>query len=334
MKCDSLCRGVAVLMLFSVIAFGQNASSWRDPSPHRVEFVTVEAGVQLEVLDWGGTGRPIVLLAGYLTAHAYDDFAPKLTQIGHVYGITRRGFGASSRPESGYTSRRLAEDILRVLDTLKLSKPVLMGHSFGGQDQTILAENHPERIAGLVYLNSAEDPTVTDYGVKPADGSKLPSAARERPKPDFSSFQAYRASQVLIQDIAFPESELRQVYAANPDGTVGSYLGSGKVREAMFRGLEKPDFARVKVPVLAFFVAPVSLNDEIRKYQPQTEEERAALEQQYRFDMAVRDRHMQDLKKGVPSARVVELSNANFYVFLSNEADLLRELPTFVKGLH
>src|SRR5712672_2290922 len=66
-------------------------SFWRDPSPHRVRFVRVEKDVQLEVLDWGGSGRAIVLLAGSgLTAHEFDDFAPKLTGHYHVYGITRR----------------------------------------------------------------------------------------------------------------------------------------------------------------------------------------------------------------------------------------------------
>src|SRR6266496_511308 len=31
-----------------------------DPSGHKVSFVTVEPGVQLEVLDWGGTGKTLV----------------------------------------------------------------------------------------------------------------------------------------------------------------------------------------------------------------------------------------------------------------------------------
>ena len=95
--------------------------------------VTVEEDVQLEVIDWGGSGQPIVLLAGYLTAHAFDEFAPKLTTLGHVYGITRRGLGASSRPASGYTSQRHALDILRVLDALHIDKAVFAGHSFGGR---------------------------------------------------------------------------------------------------------------------------------------------------------------------------------------------------------
>jgi pimeloyl-ACP methyl ester carboxylesterase len=59
--------------------------------------VSVEKGVSLEVLDWGGTGRPLVLLTGLGdTAHVFDEFAPKLTASYHVYGITRRGRGASS----------------------------------------------------------------------------------------------------------------------------------------------------------------------------------------------------------------------------------------------
>ena len=35
-----------------------------DPSPHETKLVTVEDGVQLEVLDWGGSGPALVLLAG------------------------------------------------------------------------------------------------------------------------------------------------------------------------------------------------------------------------------------------------------------------------------
>lgn len=39
-------------------------AEWKDPSPHAVKRVTVDMDVQLEVLDWGGSGRALVLLAG------------------------------------------------------------------------------------------------------------------------------------------------------------------------------------------------------------------------------------------------------------------------------
>ena len=54
--------------------------------------VTVEKDVNLEVLDWGGTGRPLVLLQGLGgVAQEYDNFAREFTAHHHVYGITRRG---------------------------------------------------------------------------------------------------------------------------------------------------------------------------------------------------------------------------------------------------
>ena len=69
----------------------------------------------------GGSGRPIVLLAGMgNTAHVFDAFAPKLTSEFHTYGITRRGFGASSVPQFGSDADRLGEDVLAVIDSLHL----------------------------------------------------------------------------------------------------------------------------------------------------------------------------------------------------------------------
>lgn len=90
-----------ILSVLLVESLGAEAAPWRDPSPHTVRFVTVDDGVRLEVLDWGGSGRSVVLLAGGgNTAHVFDDFAPKLATHYRVYGITRRGCGASGFVES------------------------------------------------------------------------------------------------------------------------------------------------------------------------------------------------------------------------------------------
>jgi non-heme chloroperoxidase len=126
----------------------------RDPSPHSARFVAVEANVQVEVLEWGGSGRPLVLLAGAgNTAHVFDEFAPRLTGVGRVYGITRRGYGASSAPAAGYGVDRLGADVLQVIDALALERPVLIGHSIAGQELSFLAATHPDRLAGVVYLD-------------------------------------------------------------------------------------------------------------------------------------------------------------------------------------
>jgi pimeloyl-ACP methyl ester carboxylesterase len=190
-----------ILVAHTILAFAlgyatsQDSVPFRDSSPHRTQLVSVGPDVQLEVLDWGGTGRAVVFLAGYLTAHVYDEIAPKLTDIAHVYGITRRGLGHSSKPPSGYTATESAQDVLRVLDALRLEKPVLAGHSFGGQDLHVVGATYPDRTGGLVYLASAEDTSLgslTDGVEQQLDPNKLPEALRAQSHPDMSSFTAYR----------------------------------------------------------------------------------------------------------------------------------------------
>jgi pimeloyl-ACP methyl ester carboxylesterase len=160
-----LCLLVLLLTLsVTALANPQIGAQWRDPSPHRVLFVTVEPKVQLEVLDWGGTGKPVVLLAGLgMTAHVFDGFAEQLAQSCHVYGITRRGYGASSQPASGYNEERPAQDDLAVFSALKLDRPVVAGHSVSGNELSRLGIHYYERISGLVYLDALNDGS-DDYG--------------------------------------------------------------------------------------------------------------------------------------------------------------------------
>src|SRR3954471_20742662 len=127
------------------------ATAWKDPSPHTVSFVTADRDVKIEVLDWGGpsTGRTLVLVPGLgNTAHIFDVLATKLTARYHVIGVTRRGFGDSSAPASGYGADRLADDVLAVIDALKISRPVLAGHSLGGEELSSIGSRYPEKVAG------------------------------------------------------------------------------------------------------------------------------------------------------------------------------------------
>src|SRR5689334_3898141 len=100
-----------------------------DSSPHTAQMISVEQGVSLEVLDWGGTGRPLVLLTDLTdNAHIFDVYARKLAANYHVYDVTRRSRGISCYPEAkaaNYGATRLGEVVLAVIDTLHLNKPVL-----------------------------------------------------------------------------------------------------------------------------------------------------------------------------------------------------------------
>jgi pimeloyl-ACP methyl ester carboxylesterase len=282
----------------------QSGASWRDPSPHQVRFVTVEPDVRLEVLDWGGVGRPIVFVGCYLSAHVFDDVAPKLTGQFHVYAVTRRGVGASDRPLSGYDPQRRADDILDVITSVGMDKPILVGHSCGGAILHTLGVQHPERLAGLVYLDAAEDPTLraSDYDAPLMDPATLPA----------------RASQPSA--VTFPEAERRQL-TERPI--------SPAIRKAIVEDNQaRPDYARIRVPVLAIY-RTVTWQQAVKEFPPQNEGERAALTQAYASAQAMLDKWQGDLRAGVPTARIVELPGANLYMFLSNEADIIRELHEF-----
>lgn len=147
--------GLAVFILTASAAFAQQSGKPEDKSPHEGKFVTV-GNVKLHYLDWGGTGEPLIFLPGAGdTAHVYDQMAPKFTDKFRVLVLTRRGFGESDKPEKGYDVDTLTNDVLGLVDHLKLKKVHLIGHSAGGNEMFRFAEKHPKRILKLVFLDGA-----------------------------------------------------------------------------------------------------------------------------------------------------------------------------------
>lgn len=296
------------VLLACALLLPQAGAPWRDPSPHEVRFVTVDASVRLEVLDWGGTGRPVLFVGCYLSGHVYDDVAPKLTDAFRVLAVTRRGVGASDRPPTGYDPQRRADDILEVIGTLGLAKLVLVGHSCGGGILHTLGGQHPDRLGGLIYLDAAEDPTLTqaDYELAPVDMANLPARVG---KP---------------AAIVFPEAETRLLEERPIDPAI---------RKAIVEDHNvRPDYARIRVPVLAIY-RTVTWEQALAQHPPQDERQRAALKQAYAAGRAMLDKWQGDLRTGVPDARIVELPGANLYMFISNPADVLREIRAFAATL-
>lgn len=331
-----LILGVAV----TASGCAEGVAPWHDPSKHKAQFVTVEEGVRLEVLDWGGSGRAIVLLAGRgFTAHVFDGFAEKLTDSYHVYGITRRGYGASSKPSSGYTEQRRTEDDLRVFDALKLVAPVVVGHSVAGHELSQLGIHYYERIGGLVYLDALNDGT-DDYTDYDALCTKLPEAMQNGPAPspaDLKSFPAYRDWRLQTQGIAIPESELRNDFVENPDGSVGDGKSPEYVSKAITAGDFKHDYSQIRSPVLAF-VAYDTLEgppqEQARKYNVTEAAERTIVDAVYGLYIGMARIRIDRINRAAGGARVVELWGADHFVFLSNETVVLRELRTFLATLH
>lgn len=322
---------VTIVLMAAGATWAQTQSEWQDPSSHDIQFVNVQENVKLEVLDWGGSGRAIIFLPGLgNTAHVFDDFAPKLTGAFHVYGITRRGFGASSAPESGYDADRLGDDVLAVIDVLKISKPVLAGHSLGGEELSSVGTRHPEKVSGLIYLDAGYS-----YAFDNGKGmtTEAQNEAMKHPPPlgplplaaDRASFAAFRDWNERTNGNHLPESEVRQLFAARPDGGVGLPRARPKVSQDIFAGFRK--YTEIRAPILAIFAIPHSDPPWLATAKDDVREKTQAFNQQFG---ALAEKQVRAFEEGLPDAHVVRIPNAHHYVFMTNEADVLRELRAFI----
>jgi non-heme chloroperoxidase len=337
---------LAVLLVAATsVSSPQNA--WRDPSPHAVKSVTVDENVQLEVLDWGGSGQALVLLAGLgNTAHQFDDLAPALTARYRVLGITRRAHPGSSTPLTGYAFTRLAEDVLRVIGSMAVDRPIVIGHSFAGEELHVLGARYPEKIRGLVYVDAAFDRgDNADTEAFNAAARALPAATAPGPE-DLISFTALRAFLQRTFGAAGPEAHLRARFLTNADGSVGEmWSPTPPVRQEITKEMRaaytsyKPD--RIRVPALAIYAVPQSPDDLMRRGSssrmpfPQnfiaTAGDPANRERVEKLYVLTRERfrnHAKWFEAFAEKGRVVEIPG-NHDLIVSNPGELLRQIEAF-----
>jgi non-heme chloroperoxidase len=311
----------------------QPSGSWQDPSPHTAQFVTVDRDVRLEVLDWGGMGTPLVLLAGGgNTAHVFDEFAPKLTFNHHVYGITRRGFGASGFRGSANLVDRLRDDVIAVLDALKLEKPVLVGHSIAGAEMSAVANSRSGRIAALIYLEAGY-PYAFDNGNGPKMAEFQTSGPRApNPRPvDLASFASLQNWDAEVFGFRMPEAEFRQMWDSDTSGRPRRARDSAGSQALQALMTSTKTYTRIPVPALVVFASPHVPESWIGKVTDSRLVESART--YYAAIDAATARQAAAFEAGVPSARVVRLRGAH-YIFLSNERETLNEMRSFLRRLN
>lgn len=114
-------------------------------------------GVTLHARDWGGeaSARPVVLLHGLSSnARIWDGVARRLAAAGlRPVAIDQRGHGDSEQPSSGYDFATVTSDLGRALDALEIRRPLLAGHSWGGNVVLQYAAEHPGEVVGLALVD-------------------------------------------------------------------------------------------------------------------------------------------------------------------------------------
>jgi pimeloyl-ACP methyl ester carboxylesterase len=258
----------------------------------------------------------------------FDEFAPKLTANYHVYGITRRGRGVSSKPEpneTNYSASTLGEDVLVVIDALHLKRPVIAGHSVAGQELSYIGSHHPEKVSGLIYIEAAYPYAFYDEvnGELELDAIELSKQLRQ-----FTNGYAYepvKNYKDLIANLERVEKEVKQHEQDTKNFTPTPV--SPRMTPDLFAVMEQRErFTGVRAPALVIFGVdpnPLTGNDP----QARAQAERQAL------IMRNKKSQIAAIERQVPSAHMVLIPHATHYVFQSNEADVLHAMNSFIATL-
>ena len=283
------------------------------------------------MLDWGGTGEPLVFLAGFgNTAHIFDGFAPQFTDRYHTIAITRRGFGASSAPGTGYDSRTLSSDITTVLDSLHIRRASFVAHSFGGSELNYLAVHSPERVSRLIYLEAG-----LDFAELYADPAWLNGPFPRPPRP------TYRLSPVAAQTLlsgrmagpGYPEADVRAIIKLNShaDSVVGVRIVDSAAQRLM-RGTTAAEYTKMRAPALAIYGDPTTAAEKYPWWNSLDSVGKAVAQKRFEVERVILARQHLRFQREVQGARVIEIAGGRHYVFLNEGPEVAHEIRAFLDG--
>ncbi len=219
----------------------------------RDESVVVN-GLRLRYRDWGGSGQAVVLLHGLAsTSHIWDLVAPILANDFAVTALDQRGHGRSDKPDHGYDFTTMTSDLHGFIDGLKLERPLIVGHSWGGSVALEYGVRHPGVPRGLCFV---------DGGMIEISGR--PGATLEQAKIDMAPpvFDGVTAAQLRERArsrrwLGSMTEQFEETLLANFDVLEGGFVRARLSRDNHMRIIEalwehKPStlYASVECPVL------------------------------------------------------------------------------------
>jgi 3-oxoadipate enol-lactonase len=107
-----------------------------------------------------GQGEPLLLIHGAGVPHG--EFQPQYEAVGAKFRLILpdvRGHGESDVSKAPYSMKQFADDMIALMDTLKIERTLILGHSMGGTIAQQMAVDHPNRVKALVLAE-------TNYGIK------------------------------------------------------------------------------------------------------------------------------------------------------------------------
>ncbi len=215
---------------FGLLLIATAASSARAVQPTDGYF-TAHDGVKIHYLEAGnksGPGAPVVLIHGYTGTALGNWFtngiADALVGRHWVVAIDCRGHGKSDKPhDPAKYGPQMSEDVIELMDHLKIDKAHIGGYSMGGMITGQLLAKHPERFITAVFGGS---------GIPEVEAEWKEKVPKDQPGPDPK------------------EAEARKTLGALPNQ---DHEALNAVRQYPWKPGErtKIDLTKIKIPVLA-----------------------------------------------------------------------------------
>lgn len=103
----------------------------------------------------GGKGTPLVLIPGWpQTWYIWRYVMPELAKYYRVIAVNTRGMGYSTRPETGYDMRTVANDVAELMKKIGFSHYAVVGHDIGMWVAYALAADHRDKVINLTVLDA------------------------------------------------------------------------------------------------------------------------------------------------------------------------------------
>jgi non-heme chloroperoxidase len=303
-----------------------------DTVPYEAErFVRVAPGVKLEVLDWGGSGEVMVLLTGSGdNAHVFAYFAFQFTDFFHVIGITRRGWLPSSQPKTGYDVETRAADDIKVLDALGINKAVFVGHSIAGSEFSKIAVKYPSYVDKLVYLDASDLSERNTFPEIPLPFPLFTDA-------DTKSLFAFQAAVARLQGVREPIPAICLSFEFDKAGMVTGTSTPESIVAQLAAGVNIPanpptNWADIKAPRLGI-VAPPTIESKLPWYWYLSLADQEVFDKRFprllQWYNDVIDKFAEN-HPGNPTPIVFLLPGAPHYVYINNEAEVVRQMRNFL----
>jgi pimeloyl-ACP methyl ester carboxylesterase len=103
-----------------------------------------------------GHGESVILLNGIAASvYTWRKVFPVLSDEFHVYSFDYKGTGLSDKQNSEYSIDEFSKELLELMDYYKINKTILVGNSLGGEVCLDFAIKHPEKVKGLILIDTA-----------------------------------------------------------------------------------------------------------------------------------------------------------------------------------